>query len=129
MTVLPGVPPEVVEFVTEKIDTVPELEALLIMSRDEARCWTIDELAARIYVSKETARAVLDVLLRRRFIAQAGDPQRFCFQPECAEDRLLISRLALAYSTSLIPLTTYVHGKTSAAIREFARAFEMKKDK
>jgi len=128
MTAAP-VPTHILKFVADNLDTVPELESLLLMSESGDRTWTEAELAARTYLSPSAARTVLEALHRRGFIMPATDGAAFRFGPVTAADLLLIKELAVAYRHHLIPLTTFLHSKGSASVKEFARAFDMKKDK
>jgi len=120
-------PAAVVHFVLKRIESVTELETLLIMSAEEARAWNAAELADRIYAAAPSAAAVLHALERQRLV-KTEDGTRFCFSPANDEERQLISQVAIAYRSQLIPITTLIHKKSSGAVQEFARAFDLKKD-
>lgn len=121
-------PAAVVQFILKRIDTVTELETLLIMSAESTRAWTAEEIADRIYAAAPSAAAVLHALEQQRLIRKAADGSGFCFNPASEEERQLVARTALAYRTHLIPITTLIHKKASGAVQEFARAFDLKKD-
>jgi hypothetical protein len=122
------IPTAVLQFVLKRIDTVAELETLLIMSAEETRHWSVDEIAARIYVAKPSAAAVLHTLQTHRLISadEAGTLFRFC--PASEEERQTIAQIAMAYRAHLIPIATLIHRKASGSVQEFARAFSLKKD-
>jgi hypothetical protein len=122
------IPPAVLQFVLKRIDTVTELETLLIMSAEETRQWSVDEIAARIYVAKPSAAAVLHALQTHGLIAADVAGTRFHFTPASEEERQTIVQTAIAYRTHLIPLATLIHKKASGPVQEFARAFSLKKD-
>ena len=124
----PDIPAAVLEFISKRIDTVPQLETLLIMSADESRVWTVDDLAARTYVTVSDATAVLNDLHRRRLIAITEDGQHYQFRPETEEERQIVAQTSIAYRHHLIQLATYIHSKASTSVKEFARAFALKKD-
>jgi hypothetical protein len=123
----PPLPHEVLRFIEERIDTVPELEALLMMAA-QAHSWSVQDIAARTYVSLENARGILDSLQRRRLITREGASGRFVFDPADVQDRALVASVAQAYQSNLSLVAKLIHDKASGAIREFARAFDMKKD-
>lgn len=125
----PAIPPHVLQFVAENIDVVPELEALLLLREGEARGWSEDEVAARVYVSSTAARGILEALRRKRLIAAQGDPPLYRYQPEPTGKAELIDEVAAAYRLHLVPMTTFIHAKAPASVREFARAFDFKKDR
>lgn len=124
MTEIPAV---VLEFVLRRIDTVAELEALLIMSAEESRSWSVDDIAARIYVSKPSAAVVLHALQKHRLVT-GDEAGTFRFSPADEAERQKILQTAIAYRTHLIPIATLIHKKTSVPVQEFARAFSLKKD-
>ena len=122
------IPAAVLEFVVKRIDTVTELETLLIMSAEESRRWSVDEIAARIYVAKPSAEAVLHALERHRLIVADDAGESFRFSPANEEERQAVVQTAIAYRVHLIPIATLIHKKASGPVQEFARAFSLKKD-
>jgi hypothetical protein len=122
------IPAAVLQFVLRRIDTVAELETLLIMSAEESRQWSVDDIAARIYVAKPSAAAVLHALQSHRLIAGDDAGTWFRFTPASEEERQTILQTATAYRTHLIPISTLIHKKASGPVQEFARAFSLKKD-
>lgn len=125
----PDISRNVLQFVAEKIDTVPQLEALLLLREDETRRWSEVEIAARVYVSRETAHSILEALQRRYLIVAEGDPQRYRYNPGHDGSRELLCEVATAYRRHLVPMATFIHSKASASVLEFARAFDLKKDR
>lgn len=125
----PAIPQQVLQFIAEQIDTVPQLECLLLLHQDDSRSWLADDVAARIYISRETARVILQTLERRRLIAAEGDPPLYRFSPSEAASRELVAEVAGTYQRHLVPIATFIHSRASASVREFARAFDLKKDR
>ncbi|HEU4655487.1 MAG TPA: MarR family transcriptional regulator [Steroidobacteraceae bacterium] len=118
---------EVLQFLTDYIDTVPQLEALLLLWENPHTTWTESEIAARIYVRPETAAEILRTLVRRGFVkAQEGGGYRYESQ---WDKRDTMATVANAYRQNLIPVSTFIHSKASSSVREFARAFEFKRDR
>ncbi len=125
---LPPISPRVLKFIAEKIDTVAELETLLILSDDEHRQWSAQEIAARLYTHPANAIRVLESLSRRDLVASGGTPAQFRFSPAHNDDRKAFAEVADAYRRNLVAITTFIHSKASASVTEFARAFDLKKD-
>ena len=118
---------EVLEFIARRLDSVPHLEALLLFWENPEATWTSAEIAARVYVSRETARAVLQDLARHGFIAntEAGD-DNYRYQPGWDEAQVL-PRVADAYRRHLVQVAELIHAKAgSTSVHEFARAFKFK---
>jgi hypothetical protein len=59
-----GIPDEVLRFIERRIDSVPHLEALLLLWENPARTWTVGDISARVYVSLDQAQTLLRDLAR-----------------------------------------------------------------
>lgn len=121
------IPASVLQFVLKRIETVTELETLLIMSAEEHRDWSAQDIASLVYVAAPSAAAVLHALEQRGLISSSAGGTRFRFSPS-DEERQLVLQTAVAYKTHLIPIATLIHRKASVPVQEFARAFSLKKD-
>jgi hypothetical protein len=123
------IPAAVLRFLEENIDTVPQLETLLLMNRAPDRSWLVAEVAAHNYITEQRAEDVLQALLRRDLVTADESPPRFRFNPATAQIRDLVQELARCYQTNLSRITTFIHSKPSVSVKEFARAFDFKKDR
>jgi hypothetical protein len=120
--------PEVVRrLILERIDLVPELEAVLLLREFPGRTWTADDAGQRLYVSRNVAVDVLDTLSNRGFFVREGDGYRY--SPESPDLAAAVDLLALTYSKQLRAVTMLIHGKPGASVRQFAEAFRLRKDK
>ena len=123
------VPSHVLRFVEENIDTVPQLETLLMMSQAQERNWLIEEIASRNYTTEQRAAETLSALRSRGLVAADKSGKSYRFSPPTDEIRALIAELARCYQRSLSRITFFIHSKPSGSVKEFARAFDMKKDR
>lgn len=120
--------PDVDQFLNDQIETIPHLEALLLLWNSRPKEWPVDEMAKALYLPPETAKEILDDLVRRRLIsAILGTNESFRYDSEPEKDRLM-SAVDSTYRRELIRITRMIHAKPSAAVRAFARAFRLKKD-
>ena len=123
------VPAHVLRFLERNIDTVPQLETLLMMSEAPDRRWLIADVASRNYINEQRASDTLNALLRRGLVSWEESPPAFRFNPATDEIRAAVADLARCYQRSLSRITELIHAKPSASIQEFARAFDLKKDR
>ena len=123
------IPGDVLRFIGENIDDVPQLETLLMMSGMPERAWQVNEVAARNYVSEQRAAAVLEALRRRGLVSSDETLGRFRFGPVPPETRALVAQVSEVYQANLSRIATLIHSRPSASIKEFARAFDLKKEK
>jgi hypothetical protein len=120
-------PAELTDFLLRTIDSVAELEAVLLAHGDPATQWDAAALAARLYVPERAAQDVLAALHRRGLLHQAGE--RFVYQPASDVIRQSVDQLAVWYPRALVPITRLIHSKPGAAVRGFADAFRLREDK
>lgn len=122
-----AIPFEVERFILDYIDSVPHLEALLLLFQAPAVLWSVEQLAARIYVNERQASAVLDDLTRRGVITRIEQsPPRYQFVARPQAQTELLEKVAHAYRTQLVQMTRFIHSNASGSVREFARAFRLK---
>jgi hypothetical protein len=117
---------DVRNFILEYIDSVAQLEALLLLHKYAEQDWTMEAVAKRLYVSEAVASEVL-ARLAGDGLCMCGD-QFFRYCPSSEERAATIDRLCDAYTQYLIPVTNLVHSKP-ARIKKFADAFRFRKDK
>jgi hypothetical protein len=125
----PQVPPSVLQFIAERIDTVPQLEALLLLWENPQREWSEEELAARIYVARPIAETIMQALQRQQLVTTEPASARYRYNPQWDPSGEVMPEVAAAYSRHLVQLATFIHSRASTAVREFARAFDLKKDR
>jgi predicted ArsR family transcriptional regulator len=118
----------VLRFVSENIDSVPELEALLLLWQHRPVAWSVDELAKRLYISPEQTRSLLAELSRKQLVSPAGDRPDFSYNSSSEERNRLIEETASVYRHEIVRISTLIHSRPSAAVRDFARAFRFTKE-
>jgi DNA-binding IclR family transcriptional regulator len=119
---------EVFDFLARRIDSVPHLEALLLFREQPGTAWTHADIAARVYVSRDKARDILQDLHRHGFITASTDKPD-CWQYHSAWDESgLMDRVAQSYRRHLVHVAEMIHAKAeSSSVHEFARAFKFRK--
>ena len=121
------IPSAVRRLIAEHIDSVPELEALLLFRENPSRDWSADEAGQRLYVSTAVATHVLNVLCARGFFVRTGE--RYRYEPATREDREAVDLLAATYVRYLVAVTQLIHSKPGQNVRDFADAFRLRKPK
>jgi hypothetical protein len=118
-------PAELRGFLEDHIDSIAQLEALLLLRNAPDVLWDLQDMAKRLYVGEAESLAILAHLTAHGLIRRDGDGYRL--DPQ--SDGLLhaISLLTDHYRTHLIPITNLIHAKPRR-IQQFADAFKLKKD-
>lgn len=120
---------DVDRFLLENIDTVPHLEALLLLRNSSPTAWSVEDMAERLFLVPGSAKEILNDLVRQHLILVVpGTSESYRYEPEPRLDRVIAS-VDFAYRRELVRISTLIHAKPSGAVREFARAFRIKKDR
>src|SRR4051812_43274225 len=119
---------KVYTFVLDQIETVPHLEALLLLWNSRPQPWTVENLSKRLYVSTEIVNALLDDLVRRGLVVCIqGTPEGYRYESSSIAQDQLLSTLDSTYRRETVRISTMIHSKPSASVREFARAFLLRR--
>lgn len=120
---------EVDQFILQEIDTVPHLEALLLLWNSRPKEWTVEEMASALYVSPSAAHSILQRLTRRGLLAASrGDPESYRYASVSSKRDRLLEEIDATYRRDLIRISRMIHAAAAPAIRDFAEAFRFKKD-
>jgi hypothetical protein len=119
--------PDVDAFIRRDIDSVPHLEALLLLWRQTPVVHTVEEMAHYLYVDRERAAVILRDLDRLGLIAAQGEAG-YRYATGLAERDALLTELDRTYRSDLIRITRIIHAKGSQSARAFARAFRFAKE-
>ena len=120
---------EVDRFILESVDSVPHLEALLLLWQNRSEGWAVDDVAKRLWIERERTRSILLDLTQSQFLTTiSGELDRFKYRSNPNNDSILRA-VADVYRQDMIRISTMIHAKPSSAVRAFAQAFRFKKDK
>lgn len=123
------IPDDVAHFILEKIDSIAQLEALLLLRGDPDGTWSSSILSQRLYTSeKETVDALERLCASGLTVASGSNPILYRYEPTSAELRGLVDRTADVYSKHLVPVTNLIHSKPKTRVQEFADAFKIRKE-
>ena len=122
-----AIPDDIRDFILNFVDSIAHIEALMLLRRDPELSWDGITLAARLYISVDDAKRILDELGARGLLMVNNGVYRYgCASPEL---KVMVDRLARIHATQLIPVTNLVHAKTTSRIKQFADAFRLRKEK
>jgi len=114
------------DFILRHIDSIAQLEALLLLRRNPNETWTAGAAAKRLYLSESEAANVLEHLCSNGLLSVSDD--RFRFDCQNDDERQMVERLAESYARHLIPVTNLIHAKPRR-LREFSDAFKIRKER
>jgi hypothetical protein len=120
------VPSDIRDFLLENIDSVAELEALLLLRRHTGEVWSVQRLADRLYIDTPSADVILARLVRQGLFTETAGT--ICYAPKNDGHRELVDRLVDTYARFLVPVSRIIHNK-HVRIQQFADAFRFRKEK
>jgi len=120
------IPLEVREFVLTYIQSIAQLEALLLLKSKPDVVWNCANVASQLYIDEGQAKEVLDRLCEDGLVSCDADTYRF--NSDAPDIGAMVERLATLYRKHLIPVTNLVHSRPSGA-QAFAAAFKLRKDR
>lgn len=121
------IPPEITRFVLTCIDSVPHLEALLLLRGEPEQSWDNTRVARRLYVKEHSAGELLADLRDAGFFNFDESTQHFSYGPITEELRQMIDQLADIYSKNIVEISNLIHSSKDNKVQQFADAFKWRK--
>ena len=122
-------PKEVDSFILNEIESVPHLEALLILRARRSQSLSSEEVASQLYINEEAASGILRDLERRGLLRTlSGDANHYEYAAS-GDLEALVMQVEITYRRELVRVANMIHSKASSAVRDFARAFRFTKEK
>ena len=122
-------PADVGKFIAEHVNSVAQLEILLLLRSDPARLWTTADVSGALRTTAETAAETLTTLQSKRIVTRDEAPQGGCrYAPETPELAELIDRLATVYDERRVTVITMIYSKPVDKVQTFADAFRLRKE-
>ncbi len=123
-------PENVRQFIADYIDSVAELEVLLLLKGTSERSWSADDVGVSLCTSGEMAGTQLaDLSARGLLHTQAEIPPRYQYGPRTKELAHLVSMLDEIYQQRRVSVITMIYSKPVDKVRTFADSFRLRKDK
>jgi hypothetical protein len=119
---------ELQQFIDHNIESLAQLEAMLLLHGEPQRAWSADDVAKNLYITPEMAAALLADLARRGF-AQSGNnsDQEYAFRTGTDEAQL-VAQLAEVYQERRVAVITQIYSKPVNKVQTFADAFRLRKE-
>lgn len=122
------IPEDIKHFILGKIESVAQLEGLLLLRSNPEPVWDVESVAKRLYISQSQASEVLEHLCAQRLLTATQDVSTsYRFQPETQNLQQMVDRVAEVYSKYLVAVTNLIHSSSKTRVQEFADAFKLRK--
>jgi len=122
-------PVEIEQFIAQHIESLAQLETLLLMRREAERAWTGSELSRQLYVTPEVCTGIISDLERRGFVVRdAASTDAFRYRSAGADVDRLVDQLAGLYHQRRVAVITLIYSKPVKKVQTFADAFRLRKE-
>jgi predicted transcriptional regulator len=111
-------------FIREQIQTVPKLEVLLLLHRQQSRAFTLAEVAKELGFEHDTAQEQLTSLEAIGLIETNQDKSNYRYHPVNPTIGSIVDRLAIAYPRQRVPILSAILAKDPNKVRRFVEAFK-----
>jgi hypothetical protein len=121
-------PAELRQFIAQHVESLAQLEALLLLRQDAQQHWEPAGLSQRLYLTPDTCQAILLDLQRRGFVARAPDGASYHYQPPSADADRALAELAMLYQQRRVAVITEIYSKPVTKVQTFADAFRLRRE-
>ena len=123
------IPEDIAQFIIEKIDSVAQMEALLLLRENPQQQWDVAAVAKRLYIDDEQAGTLLVRLQEQELlVSEQSESFSYRYKPGSPALSQMVDRMGEFYSKHLVPVTNLIHSKPKSRVQEFADAFKFRKD-
>ena len=112
-------------FIREQIQTVPKLEVLLLLHREQSRPFTLAEVANELGFETDTAQEQLTALEAIGLIETNKDKSKYRYHPGNPTTGEIVDRLAIAYPKQRVPILSAILAEDPNKVRRFVEAFKV----
>lgn len=120
-------PQQVRAFVADHINSVEQLEVLLLLARDGSRAWTVEEVASELVTTPHSVAIRLDDLRQHRLLVTEDEAYRY--EPSSSEARAAVNELAAIYPKRRVSVINLIFSTPDDRLRSFSDAFRLRRDK
>jgi DNA-binding IclR family transcriptional regulator len=112
-------------FIREQIQTVPKLEVLLLLHREQSRPFTPAEVANELGFESDTAEDQLTALEAIGLIETNSEKSKYRYHPINASLASIVDRLAVEYPKQRVPILSAILAEDPNKVRRFVEAFKL----
>lgn len=118
-------PNEVARFIATDIESVEQLEVLLLLRAAPDKQWTAEEVARALVSRVDSAADWLARMAQRRLLKRLDG--RYRYSPSTPEVAVTIDRLAESFAKYRVTVVGLIFSKPSERVRLFSDAFRIRR--
>jgi hypothetical protein len=123
------IPDAVQRFVLDKIESISQLEALLLLHRTSPRTWTAEQLSTELRIDPTWAAEQLPLLKDRGLLSSdPSRPDQYRFEPMNEAVGRSVAALAECYVQRRVALIAFLYSRPNDRLRALADAFKVRRE-
>lgn len=120
---------EVDQFIRDHINSVEQLEVLLLLAETPTQKWNASEVAQKLYRQPESVAMHLSSLQKAGLLNSCeGETGRYCYNTKLGAADLTIKSLERAYRERKDTVIRLIFSRPPDPVRSFADAFRLRKN-
>lgn len=121
--------PELIQFIAQHVESLAQLETLLLMRQDPQRHWDCAELSRLLYITPDMCGGLVKELEQRGFVGREPETDgQFRYQPAHADFDRLLGELSAIYQERRVAVITQIYSRPQKKIQTFADAFRLRRE-
>ena len=119
------------QFITDHVESVMQLEVLLLLAGQPGQAWSAADLAQQLRIDPAWVDGQLRAMVAKGLVVLVDGPPgpQFRYAPRTPELARAVDELAHAYADRRVTVIGLIFSKPVDKLRSFADAFRIRKDK
>lgn len=122
-----AIPDDVYRFLVQCIDSVEQLEILLLLHKSLATEWSAEQVARTLYSNTQSVARRLAGLHAKELLVRSDSSSTYRYQPAKPETDATVSLLAELYRERRVAVITIIATEPMEHVRAFSDAFRLRK--
>jgi hypothetical protein len=123
-----GLSEDVVRFLHQHIDSVEQLEVLLLARQSPGRSWSAEDMARELYSHPRSIQLRFHSLLGRGLLRESG-AGHFQYAPRSGDLDRQVGLVAEAYRERRVAVISLIASKPMDNVKAFSDAFRLRRQK
>ena len=121
--------PELKQFVENSIESIAQLEALLLLRNEPQRAWSAADIGKALYLPEDVAGSLLADFVRVGFATIVPPTKdQYNYRARDEETDRLLGQLQAAYHDRRVAVISLIYSKPLNKVQTFADAFRFGKE-
>lgn len=120
------IPPDIRSLLVQRIDSVVQLELLLLLHANATRVWRAEEIARELRIDSTASQEQLGLLVERGLVQKVEEVEgAYQYRPTSQEVEQVVDGLAKAYANRRVTVISLIYSRPTDTLRSFSDAFRL----